>query len=146
MRFLAMVVGAILSLIAALHLYWGAGGKWGAAAAVPELHGRAVIDPGPLACAVVAALLLAAALLVVSRAGLVALPGPRWIVAVGTWTVALVLLLRGVGDFKFFGLFRSVTGTVFARNDAFFYTPLCLCLAAVIGLIAWHGPAGLRAE
>jgi hypothetical protein len=141
MRLLALLVGSILTLLAALHLYWALGGRWSLGAAVPELDGRATIRPGPLACSAVAALLLAAALLLLGRGGVVSLPLPRWLVIAGTWTVGLVFVLRAIGDFRFFGLFRHITRTTFARNDALLYTPLCLLLAAGSFVVAWRGAA-----
>jgi hypothetical protein len=140
MRPLAVAVASILALLAALHIYWAVGGRWSRAVAVPELDGRSVISPGPVACAAVAALLGAAALLLLGRGGVVPLPLPRWIVAAGSWMVGLVFLLRAIGDFRYFGIFRRVSGTAFARNDALLYTPLCLLLAAAALVLAWRGP------
>jgi hypothetical protein len=84
----------------------------------------------------VAVLLAAAALLLLGRAGVLSLPLPQWVVTSGAWTVGVVFALRAVGDFRLFGLFRRVTGTPFARNDAVLYTPLCLALAASALFIA----------
>jgi hypothetical protein len=50
-----MVAGAIaiviLLLLAAVHVYWAAGGKAGKAAAVPTAEGRAIIKPSALSTA-----------------------------------------------------------------------------------------------
>ena len=54
-----MIAGAsaigILLLLAAVHVYWAAGGKAGKAAAVPTAEGRAVIGPSALGMAMVTA-------------------------------------------------------------------------------------------
>lgn len=139
MRFLTLLMAAVLSLLAALHVYWAAGGRAARAAAVPEVGGRPAMAPGPLSCLVVAVLLLAAALLLLGRGGVLSLPGPRWLVVAGAWSVAAVFALRSIGDFRLFGLFRQITGTTFARNDALIYTPLCLLLAAGALFVAWRG-------
>jgi uncharacterized protein DUF3995 len=144
MGILSVLLAAILGLLAALHFSWAAGAHWGRGASVPELNHRPALRPGPLACAVVAILLIVAALLLLGRSGVLALPGPRWLTAAGTWAVGSVFVLRAIGDFQFFGLFRRVTGTKFASKDRFLYTPLCLLLAAGVFCVAWH-PGGLGA-
>ena len=139
MRLLALALASVLAVLAAIHLYWAAGGRLARAAAVPHLGARPMITPGPLACVAVAALLLAAALLLLGRSGALSLPGPDWLAVAGTWTVGVVFVLRSIGDFRFFGLFRHVTGTAFARNDALFYTPLCILVAIGTLCVAWGG-------
>jgi len=138
MPFLALVVASVLALIAALHFYWAAGGHAGRAAAVPEMNGRPTLEPGPLGCFSVGVLLVLAALILLGRGGVVRLPGPRWLFVIGSWSVGAILALRGIGDFRSFGLFRRVTGTRFARNDTLVYTPLCLLLAVGALCVAWR--------
>ena len=137
MRLLALFLASVLTLIAALHFYWAAGGRSASAAVVPEMNGRPTIQPGPLACSAVGVLLVLAARLWLGRGGALRLPGPRWLSAAGSWAVGGILALRAIGDFRFFGLFRRVTGTSFARNDARYYTPLCVLLAAGALCVAW---------
>ncbi|MDF0673312.1 MAG: DUF3995 domain-containing protein [Nitrospira sp.] len=55
--------------------------------------------------------------------------------------LALVLLLRAIGDFRLVGFWNRIRDTCFARLDTALYSPLCLALAirsAVIGF-AGHG-------
>ncbi|HKE13653.1 MAG TPA: DUF3995 domain-containing protein [Kofleriaceae bacterium] len=130
-------VGLVLALLAAIHLYWVAGGQWGRSAAVPEVDGRAAFEPGPGPTIAVAALLLLAAALVTCCAELWTLPMvPGWLPRLGTWGVAAVLAARAVGDFRLFGLFKRVRGTEFARRDSRLFTPLCVALAAGCALVA----------
>src|SRR5205085_1331702 len=97
--------------------------------------------PGPLACMVVAALLATAAILVAAQGGLLRLPAPPWLVRIGTAGVGLVFALRAIGDFRLIGLFRRVTGTAFARNDAVLYTPLCVLLGGACIALALRSQA-----
>ena len=68
-----MIAGAtaivILLVLAAVHVYWAAGGKAGKAAAVPTAQGRAVIKPSALSTAMVAAGLCVIAALLACRIG-----------------------------------------------------------------------------
>ena len=137
MSFVAAAVAATLMALALVHLYWAAGGRWGADAAVPEVAGKRAFEPGPAACIVVAGLLSAAAALVVLRAARWS-PSwlPAWLPAVGCAGVALVFALRAIGDFKLVGFFKRVRETRFARRDTRLFSPLCLALAAGCALVA----------
>jgi hypothetical protein len=49
----------------------------------------------------------------------------------GVWGLALVFMLRAVGNLRTFGFFKTVTGTPFARWDTWLYSPLCPADCAV---------------
>jgi hypothetical protein len=44
--------------------------------------------------------------------------------------------LRAIGDFRYLGFFKRVTGTRFARADTLIYSPLCAGLAAMAAVVA----------
>jgi hypothetical protein len=138
--FLAAVGAVTFAGLAAIHVRWAFTGPGAFTAGVPTRpDGSPVLSPGPVAALGVAALLLASGWLLLERAGLGldVLPAPM--PAIGTAGVAVVLLLRGIGDFRYVGLFKRVRDTPFARMDSRFYTPLVLALAAVAGLVAALG-------
>jgi Protein of unknown function (DUF3995) len=134
---LAGVISGIFLLLAAVHLYWAFGGQRGARDAVPEYDGKPLFRPRPGGTLVVAALLICAAAIVLSRARAGAsLLSPlvrRW----GAWGVAAVLILRAVGEFRFVGFFKRYRQTRFARLDTHLYSPLALALGIGVALIAW---------
>jgi hypothetical protein len=133
---LALSIAALFLVLAVVHVYWGAGGRTGAGAAVPEVEGKPAFTPGPNAILLVALALTVAALVVLGRARLwQPVQVPAWLFTVGTWVLAVVFLLRAVGDFRLVGFFKRVRGTRFARRDTLFYSPLCLALGvALVGL------------
>jgi uncharacterized protein DUF3995 len=137
---LALVGAAILGALGALHIAWAVGRRPYSQAVIPTRpDGTPLFSPSPGVTLGVAGLLFAAAFLVLERAGLGPglLPPPwRQLGAIG---VATVLLLRGIGDFRYVGLFKRVRGSPFARLDTTFYTPLALALAAVAGFVATTG-------
>ncbi len=55
--------------------------------------------------------------------------------------LALVLLLRAVGDFRYVGFFKSVGGTRFATMDTWCYSPVCLALSIGVAYVATHSSA-----
>jgi hypothetical protein len=54
---------------------------------------------------------------------------PRWLFVAGSWTLVAVFIGRVVGDFKWFGIFKSTSESVFAWWDTWLYVPLCFLLA-----------------
>jgi hypothetical protein len=134
----------IFVLLACLHVYWAWGGlgkspSQGMSQVVPEIDGKPAFQPGFVATMAVAIGLLAFAFVSIwairpiykGTSPVVASPG--WCVY-GNLAIAVIFLLRFVGDFNYVGLFKKVTHTRFARYDSRFYTPLCL----LISLIAFY--------
>ncbi len=125
---MAVAVGLVLGALALLHVYWGVGGMSGLSVAVPEVDGRPVFTPSRLSCFAVAAALLLAAFLVLSRGGAVASPLPPAWTEVGAAGVGAVFVLRAIGDFHLVGFFKRVRGTAFARWDTRLFSPLSLAI------------------
>jgi len=117
-------VGAVILLfVFAFHAYWGAGGTWGAATA----YGSPEIPP-PAASAVVAVLIACAAVLLLARIGVLAVPLPRWMLRVGTWVLVVVFALAGVNN-----LIQDPDA--YARDwHIYFFGPLLLTLAALCAI------------
>ena len=51
--------------------------------------------------------------------------------------MALLLLLRAIGDFHLVGFFKTVRGSRFAWLDSSLYSPLCLALALGVFVVGW---------
>jgi hypothetical protein len=132
----ALLVSGLLTAIALLHFFWALGGSAGTGTAIPEDNGRPVLTPRPLTTAVVGCALLTAAAIVLGRAGYWGAGLPRWIFYAGTWALAGVFLLRGIGEFRYVGLFKRVRQTRFAKWDTRLFTPLCLVLAILLFAVA----------
>lgn len=123
-------VGAGIAVIAfglgALHVYWALGGRFGLAAAVPELAGRPRFRPGPALTLLVALALFGLSVLAWSLVPGVAVvpsvfqPALPYLGA----AAALVFLLRTVGDLRDVGVLKRHRGTRFATWDDRLYSPL----------------------
>ncbi len=111
------------------HVYWLLGGRVGRDAAIPEIDGRPAFQPSAAATFVVATALALCALLLAATAGLIPLPLSPTVLTWLTQALAVVLLLRAIGDFRLVGFFKRIRDTRFARLDTAVYSPLCLLLA-----------------
>jgi Protein of unknown function (DUF3995) len=138
-----MIAGAaaivMLLMLAGMHLYWAAGGKAGKGAAVPSASGRPLMRPSVLGTAMVAVGLCVMAALLALRIGWLnvpALPGNGVVIEVGAWLIAAVFALRAIGDFRYVGFFKRIRDSRFARLDTLAYSPLCACLALLVGISA----------
>ncbi|MFL5451545.1 MAG: DUF3995 domain-containing protein [Myxococcales bacterium] len=139
-RIVGWIAIATLLVIAALHVYWAAGGIRGATAAVPAREGQPLFRPTRAATLLVALLLVLGAATLAARLGLLGPAGPDWAARAGAWTLAAAFLARAIGDFRWIGFFKRHTGTPFAALDSALYSPLCLGIAAACALVAIGGP------
>ena len=53
----------------------------------------------------------------------------------GILFIAIIFLMRAIGDFRYIGLTKRHKQSDFARLDTRLYVPLCLALAVTHGLI-----------
>jgi hypothetical protein len=127
---------AILSVIAALHMYWGMGGSLGKGVSIPERNGQPLFAPGARATFAVGCLLAFAAVLIAMRARLVPSGFLGSLPRFATWGLVFIFAARAIGDFRYVGFFKRVRDTRFALFDTVFYSPLCCLLALLIATAA----------
>lgn len=139
MALTTIVAGFLIAVFASLslvHIYWLLGGRAGRLAAIPQMDGKPVFQPSPLATFVVAMGLALCALLTAATAGILTLPLSQVVLMWMTRALAVVLFLRAIGDFRLVGFFKRIGDTPFARLDTVVYSPLSLLLAigsAIVG-------------
>lgn len=128
----------IFLLISLLHFYWAAGGRWSMGAVLPTSpQNGAIFTPGKWATAMVATGLLLLAFISLSSTGIfLFIPGKFSFY--GNLVIAAIFLLRAIGDFKYVGLFKKITSTPFAANDTRIFTPLCMMITLMAGIISYQ--------
>lgn len=136
MTVVAFLLVATFVILSLWHLYWLAGGAVGLRSVIPEVDGAQAFHPPQLATLFVALALALCALLVAATAGLVQLPLSPTLLVWGMRALALVFLLRAVGDFRLVGFFKRIRGTRFAAMDSWLYSPLSVLLAAAAFLVS----------
>lgn len=133
---LASVVSLAFVALAVWHFrmaLWPAAGTSGT---VPSVSGKPLFVPSARATVLVGVVLLLFACLVAATAGLLEVGIPVRVLSWLCYALALGLLARAVGEFKYVGFFKRVRGSRFARLDTLLYSPLCLLLAVGVALVA----------
>ena len=125
----ASLAAGIYALLAALHVYWALGGRWGRVGVIPSVGGKAAFDPSTGVTLLVAVALASAATLLLARMGVVPWPLPDVWLRAAMYVLGGVFALRAIGDFRLAGFFKRVRGTAFARLDTWLFSPLCTALA-----------------
>ena len=137
MEALILIDFALLFLISLLHFYWALGGNKASGFVIPmKANGSTVFKPGIFATLLVAFVLLVFALLILANlAQLGQIIEPNYLKPL-TSLIAIVFIIRALGDFKFVGFSKRIKNTAFARNDSLYYSPLSLLIGIISLLIA----------
>lgn len=145
----AMIVAVglvtLMVFLSALHMYWGLGGVWpghDGPSAVSYIigHTRTGRMPGPFLAGQVAIALLVVALLIAWRAAILPTFGvPTVLLAIAFWGAVSVFLARGIAGYT--SIFDYASDTPFYNLNRWFYSPLCLAIAAAMAGVWAAAPA-----
>lgn len=139
MELIVLFIAAIMGLVAIVHYYWAFGGKkWSSAVIPTSSHGEMAFKPGAGMTFAAATVFLVVAIYFFLLAQFVSYSLPVSITKWATWTIGGVFILRGIGDFRYFGLFKQIRETRFAKMDSRYYTPLVFILGALSLLAAFQ--------
>ncbi|MES1024539.1 DUF3995 domain-containing protein [Gloeocapsa sp. BRSZ] len=133
---IGLTTTTILLALSLLHIYWAFGGAWGAIATVPSINGQPLFETRLWDTLAVALALSIAAVICLGTFNYRFPFLPTWVYQTGIWCIALVFLLRAIGEFRYLGFFKQVNDSLFARWDTVLYTPLCLGLAICCIILA----------
>ena len=133
---IAIVVCAVFVVLGGWHFYMAFAMQPGESAAVPSQDGKPVFEPSTGSTITVGIVLLLFAMLVASTSGMLILGLPRRLLIWLSYALAVGLLARAIGEFRYVGFFKHVRGTPFARMDTLVYSPLCLALSVGVAAIA----------
>ena len=144
MRHLGILVFAVMTAIAAVHVYWGLGFYWPFAseqALVNAVLGdpRATRIPPMSMTGVVAGALWLAGIAALRAGGAITV---GWsVLARGACALLFIIFVaRGASGFMLGGRILADTVTPeFKFLDFWFYSPLCIALGVAFGLLAWRG-------
>ncbi|MEV5596948.1 DUF3995 domain-containing protein [Streptomyces sp. NPDC052496] len=128
-------LAVVLAGIGVLHFVW-AFSTWPMKDAVTFTKTIGGSDDGVMPSAsstmLVGAALIGGAVLTLMVNGSVPAIGPDWLRLVGMYGLAVVLLVRGVGGY----FMNSGAAVEFQRLNSFLYSPLCVALGVLGGIVA----------
>jgi hypothetical protein len=135
MHIIVSITCSILFTLSALHTYWAFGGTRGVNYAVPTVNGKPIFVPGRSITLVVAVALsfMSVVVILLHYQGTNQYSGFLKPIGIAS---AVVLGLRGIGDFNLVGIFKKVKDSDFAKYDTLAYTPLCLFLSVVFFVLS----------
>ncbi len=139
LTYVSMLGAALFGVLALIHFGWAATGRVPAAVVPTKGDGTRLFEPKRSESAVVGSALLVAAFLLLQRGGVGPTVLPHWARATGSAVIAIMMLLRAIGDRQYVGLFKRVRKSVFGRLDTAYYTPLVILLGTFAGLVAFLG-------
>jgi hypothetical protein len=124
----------VFTFLGGLHFYWALGGKWGLEAALPSNpNGNKVFIPNQASTIFVGFALMSMGIFILLK------NNPKWAEALpifvnrwGLLGLAIVFLLRALGDFRYAGFFKKIKGTTFANFDTKYYSPLCFLIGILL--------------
>ena len=105
---------------------------------MPSVEGKPLFVPSTRATVAVGVVLLLFAGLVAATGRLVEVGASPRLLSWLSLALALGLLARAIGEFRYVGFFKRVRGSRFARLDTWVYSPLCLLLALGVARVAMH--------
>ena len=135
---LAIFICAVFVVLAGWHFHMAFSNFQGESIAVPSENGKPLLVPTAAITFAVGLVLLLLGVLVASTAGLVSFGLPVWLLTSLSSMLALGLLARAIGEFRYVGFFKKVRGSRFAKMDSLIYSPLCLLLSLGIAVVAYQ--------
>ena len=96
---------------------------------------QTVIKPGPFITLVIAAAMGIFAFIIIGNLDIFKAYINLSIFKYATLGIGIIFTARAIGDFRYVGFFKKATGTVFAKNDTRYYSPLCVVIAVFCFLI-----------
>lgn len=120
--------------LAFIHFYWASGGQWAIEGAVPDIYMDSYLDEKKKIGTTIATIIVALGLIKFSiiTASHYYIDLNDWIdqkwLNMATLILGSIFVLRAIGDFKLFGIFKKKSKSKFAINDSRYYIPLCLYL------------------
>lgn len=137
--FLALILISIFISIAAIHFYWAFGGSKWTNLVIPTRSDSPKIPlfkPRIIETLTVTIGFVAFAWIIGMKVQLVPLV---WLsqtyASYAVFGIALIFLIRAIGEFRYVGFFKSIKNTPFGQMDTLYYSPLCLFIAVITLII-----------
>ncbi len=137
-KILGILLALVFAFLCLLHLYWAFGGVFGNSVAIPSVSEKPLFVPSVSATLAVAFALFLAMLTILGQIGYLGEIVPKWMFRWAALVIAVLFLLRAIGEFKYVGFFKQASDSGFAFWDTVLFSPLCLFIAITSFLISYR--------
>ncbi len=111
-------------------------GTWGKNAAIPtNENNKRLMNPKLRECFTIGFGLLGFGLFILVKSEFIIFNLPDLLSNYGLWAIAVIFILRAIGEFKYVGFFKKIRDTPFGQMDTNYYSPLCLLIGVLIIII-----------
>lgn len=104
---------------------------------IPHINGKPALHPTPIKTCIVAFFLAFIAIFTMELS-FPFIQCPSWVLKLSGTILALVFVIRALGDFHLVGFFKSIKDSEFAFYDTRLYSPLCLVLGIIFLILTWN--------
>ena len=137
MKHLPILLASIVARLGALHVYWAARGVSQKSIALPQADGKPLFLPGRRITLLVGVALFSAAYVALSRGGILNAASAGSLTHWVAVACGVVFVARAIGEFRYVGFFKTVTGSRFASWDTQVFSPLSLFMGLAYLAIAF---------
>ncbi|WP_428739083.1 DUF3995 domain-containing protein [Sulfurimonas sp.] len=138
MNFIVFITITLLTLIGILHLYWVFGGKRGLSKALPLKNGKLLFQPDKVLTLIVTGVMFFFSYIAYALAfyDFNAVEKKEFYIYSGV-AIAIIFLLRAIGEFHVIGFFKKVRDTEFAVYDTKYFSPICVFFGIVFTILTF---------
>ncbi|MBK9737641.1 MAG: DUF3995 domain-containing protein [Saprospiraceae bacterium] len=124
---ISIILCFVFIFLASFHFYWAFGGKKGTENVIPvDTNNVKIINPSIISTLFVGIILLLFAFINIIKTKIINIELPEVIENYCLWFIAILFLLRAIGEFNYIGFFKKIKTTKFGIMDTKVYSPLCL--------------------
>jgi len=137
MNSIAILTITILIIMALFHFYWAFGGKLGLDKALPTHEGIQLLNPSRALTFFVGIILVGFAYIAYALHFYDFTLQDKTLYQYSGIFLAILFTLRAIGEFNMVGFFKKIHDTPFAKYDTLLFSPLCLVLGVIFGLLSY---------
>lgn len=133
MQLLNSILFIIFLMLGIIHFYWALGGNWGISSVLPtDKHGTKKLHPKKTDSAIVGCVLLIFSLFYAFNMGISGYKFPSVLLNYFGWIISRNFFSKEQLEILImYGIFKKIKYTAFGKKDTYFFSPLCLLIAAI---------------
>lgn len=127
---LSILLCVTFLVLSGFHFYWIFGGTWGVKKVIPtKTNGVNSFTIPKFGTLIVALVLVVFGLVYLAKSEFITIPYS--FTKYAYWCIPAIFILRGIGEFKYVGFFKTIKNTEFAKADTKLFSPLCIMIGFI---------------